>query len=149
MPSVTGKIIYEPQRFIESRQVAGRKRINPWWVVVQTGNGLASYYRRQIERLHNPLDMPNGFSLSPPMWGAHVTVLDGRVPVKEEYRVNWKKHDGRKITFDYSPEIYQVWKFFAIPVRSAIMDEIRLECGMQVAEIGAWNYHLTVGRIND
>lgn len=153
-----GQIVYEPTRALEGSKgnvVNGRKRTDvPWWLIVNCSETISTYYRAMIEKnILNPLGLEKGVKLAPPMWGSHITVLDGRIPVAEEFRHIWKKHDGEVIDFEYSPKVYQRWKFWNIPVRSKKLDEIREELGFPAHNprdeiiIPGFHYHITVGRM--
>ena len=78
-----------------------------------------------------------------PLFGAHITVLDGRVPVKNEHMHLWKKYQGKVIEFKYSPDIQQNWKFFHLTVQCEMLRNIRAELGLNPN----YNFHITVGRI--
>lgn len=153
-----GQIVYEPTRALEGSKgnvVNGRKRTDvPWWIVVNCSDTISAYYRTLIEKnILNPLGLDKGIKLAPPMWGSHITVLDGRNEVPFNKREFWKKYDGEVIDFEYSPEVYQVWKFWNIPVRSRFLDNIREELGFSAINprdkvvIPGFNYHITVGRM--
>ena len=154
-----GTIVYDPKRFIESnskgKQVVGHKRTdNPWWLVVNCSDTISAYYRWWIENeILNPLKLDNGIKLGHPMWGSHITVLDGRQDVPVDNREFWKKHNGEVIEFEYIPMVYQTWKFWSIPVRCKKLDMIREELGFdavnkrEASPVTGFNYHITIGRL--
>jgi hypothetical protein len=153
-----GRIVYEPKRTIEGNKgkvVNGRKRVDiPWWIVVECSDTISSYYRWWIEKeILNPLQMDKGIMLAPPMWRTHITVLDGRNEVAEQFRNLWKKYDGEMIEFEYSPEVYNTWKFWNLPVRCKFLDTIREELGFTAVNprdkvvVPGFNYHITCGRM--
>lgn len=82
-----------------------------------------------------------GITVQHPVWRPHVTVLNGRQPVKREFIHNWKKYQGEKVFFKYAPEIELHWKFWTLPVHSPRLQEIRLELGFDISKL-----HLTIGR---
>lgn len=136
MIKATGRLRY-------STRSGANKRANPWWLVVDTHKSITDFYRHQVERnLLNPLRLEKGLRLQAPMWGAHVTVLDGRKEVAPDYRDRWGIHEGEKIEFEYSPNVQQIWKFWVLPVRSKRLEEIRAELGLAPT----YRFHLTVGR---
>lgn len=162
-----GKLIYEPTRMMErdnGKVVAGRKRtevrdgqaISPWWIILQVSDTIADYYRWWVEReiYHPVFRRMNDVHLGKPMWGAHVTVLDGRNVVPADKHHLWKKYDGEMVEFEYSPAVYRTWKFWSIPARSTRLDEIREELGFPAYDprlqdrVPGFNYHITVGRMD-
>ena len=83
-----------------------------------------------------------GIKLAPPAYGCHITILDGRQPVQKEFLENWKKYDGKIVEIEYTPEVYQVWKFWCLPIKSALLQQIRTELGFPNKDL-----HLTIGRM--
>lgn len=132
---VNGRILYDPKR----DDLRKEERNTPWWLIVQlTGRDLEDFsaYYRWILRMRG-IGM-----IQQPAWKPHVTVLDGRKPVAEEYRHLWKKYDDLIVPFEYGVEIEKVWKFWVLPVRCDFFDTIRTELGFK----GTYPYHITVGR---
>jgi hypothetical protein len=129
---IKGRLIYEPRR----EGIKKVQRDTPWWVIVQLPHDdLSNFYRRWLKNFY-------GIVSHPPVWGTHVTVLDGRVPVKPEFMGAWKKHHGETVEFEYSPYVEQHWKFFTLPVRSEFLHGVRKELGFDVEK----SLHITFGR---
>jgi hypothetical protein len=128
----TGKLVYEPKR----PELRKTRQNDDWWLIVETDPRIANYYNWWVERMW-------GLRLQLPAWKAHVTVLDGRYPVKPEFRNMWKAHAGEIITFEYNVEFEQHWKFFALPVRSKKLNDYRKELGFKPIN----NMHITFGRM--
>ncbi len=129
----------------------GTKRAGQPWVIVHVPNSIAEYYRAQIVRhLINPFNQepypnnPQPDKIHPPKWGAHITVLDGRYDIPEARQKFWKKYDKQTVEFEYSPRVQQIWKFFVLPVKCDLLEQIRTELGLQPKPL-----HITVGRIGD
>lgn len=134
-----GIIRYSPLR------IGGRRRINPWWIVVDTDNEISKYYKWWLERLiYNPpwLKKNEGEKLNLPLWGTHVTVLNGVKEVGEQYLEFWEKYQGEQIEFEYSPYIEKHWKFFVLPVKCSKLEIIRDELGFD----SNYHFHITVAR---
>ena len=84
------------------------------------------------------------FELQPPMWCKHITVVRGteRVPNMDK----WKLHDGRRVEFEYCPEIIlNHWRFWSLSVRSNDLNALRVELGLKPIN----NLHITIGRQYD
>lgn len=136
----TGVLTYDPYR--------GKMKTNTnWWIVVNTDNEIARYYRWWIMR-HYWIDLKN------PSWGAHISVLRGGKP-RNDKRHLWKKYMGEKINFTYSPIVRQSGdttgdrpdNFWFIDVWSDRLTEIRDELGFtNVFDGKPIKYHLTIGR---
>lgn len=134
-----GKIIYDPKR------VGGRKRVDMPWVIVEVPESISYYYRNVVDRyVINPFrQTPTPTHLAPPMWGTHISVLDGRHQVPN---MNvWNKYNNQVIEFEYSNDIEQHWKFFVLPVRSEFLVNLIDELGVKHQK----RLHITIGRIDD
>lgn len=126
----TAKIVYEPLRADLKKESRNPK----WTVVAEVDPEITRLYRWWIKRQW-------WLDLVQPMWYPHVTVIDGRRPIRNNER--WKRLDGRRIEIEYSVNVEQHWKFFVLPVRSSVFDEIRQECGFHETH----PYHITFGRM--
>lgn len=133
-----GEIVYEPNR------TDSFKRNNSWWVVVNVDIGIVLFYNYMIRKNKiNPLGIKDHpLKLQYPKWGPHITVLDGRSEVPEEYRHNWKMHDGERISFYYSPYVKKFHNFWYLPVYSEFLTQLRKDLGLNPN----YNFHITVGR---
>ena len=153
-----GTLIYEPERTFtrdNGKVVHGRKRVDtPWRLILKMDNKLSFYYKWWLEKeIFNPLALDDGIKLDLPLWGNHITILSGRENVLPRYQDQWKKYDREKITVEYLPDLYQVWKFWCLPVRSSRLEKIRKELGL--SEFAArdkivhpgFNFHMTVCRM--
>jgi len=112
-----------------------KKNRNPKWSVIgEVDPAIGDLYRWWIKRLW-------WLDLDPPKWYPHTTVLDGRNPIKQDKF--WKQYHKKTIEIEYSPVVEQHWKFFVVPVRCKIFDEIRYNCGFDEV----YPYHITIGRM--
>lgn len=126
-----GTLIYEPQR------PNLKKTFKAKTLIVQLPfDDLANLYRWFVKQKY-------GFHLLPPMWGTHVTVVRGdeKLPKPEA----WKKYAGESVDIEVVPHLYKVWDFWAMPVRSQRLYELRDELGLEVFH----EMHLTIGRETD
>ena len=126
-----GRLVYEPPR------PDLKKTFKAKTLIVQLPfDDLANLYRWFVKQKYF-------VSLNPPMWGNHVTVVRGdeRVPNS----LLWKKHAGEFVEFEVVPHLYKVWDFWALPVYSTRLSELRSELGLKVFH----EMHLTIGRETD
>lgn len=128
MFKATGQLVYDPRA-----EAASRKGFQSWWAIVKAPMSILDYYRHWIKK-------ELGHTLNLPMWKAHLTVCRGEKPIKEW---NWKKHEGRKITFEYSPEIKFSETYAWLPVYSRELEEIRVELGLTPQAFV--RFHITLG----
>lgn len=134
----TGVLVYDPHR-------PGMKNTD-WWIVMNTDEEICRYYRWWVWRRYM-------VDLKRPSWGAHISVLRGAKPYGDKIRL-WKKHQGEKIEFEYSPEVFRQDNetgpnhFWYIDVWSERLNEIREELGFKIVFEGGKEikYHLTIGR---
>lgn len=137
----TGVLTYDPYR--------GKMKGNTnWWIVVNTDDEIARYYRWWVMKRY-------WVELQNPSWGAHISVLRGGKPRDEKLHL-WKKYQGEKIDFTYSPVVRQSGDttggdrpdhFWFVDVWSGRLNEIRSELGFTtVFDNKPIKYHLTIGR---
>ena len=115
------------------------KRRVDWWAVINCDREITRYYRWFVKSRY-------WIDLDQPSWDAHVSVIRGERPAEDKKHL-WKKYDGLKVNFKYSPVIKQAVKrqFWYIEVQCPMLNQIRQEFGFPCH----WNSHLTIGRTND
>lgn len=127
----TGRIKYDPDR------VGLKRRNGPGWVVVEMSNGICWFYKWLLER--------RGIELNKQAWQAHITVCDGSPIDRDKVDQFWKKYDGMSIEFEYDNEIYSHWKFYAMRVRTPLLNQLRVELGLKAD----YPFHITIGRVKE
>lgn len=123
----------------------GKKRVNNYWLIVKVPNGIVEFYHHWIQKRIGPPWDPKAKKLQLPMWGGHITVLDGRTPLNDCQMKILEKLDGKRVSFEYSPDIQQHWKFFYLPVRSHELNQIRSDLGLTKS----YRFHITIARLID
>lgn len=121
------------------------KRCEPWWMIAQSCDDLAAYYRSIVARRF-------GIRLLKPSFGAHVTVMAEERPLRDE--AGWKRFHGLRVRFSYTHDVYTNGSFWWLRVSCPELDRIREHFG--VAPAGSLGpdgtvlhkvpLHLTVGR---
>lgn len=128
----TGRVIYDPPR-------PGMRKVRPGsFLIAEVDNSIAEYYRWWVKKRF-------GLILQNTAWKPHITVLDGRQRLSQEQMKLWKKYQGQIITFEYSVDIEQQWKFWCLPVKSIALDNIREEFGLESRK--PFPFHITIGRM--
>jgi hypothetical protein len=127
-----GIIRYNPKRV----NLKKTRPADQYFLTIDFPNSIGEYYRYWIKKRY-------GLFINSPAYGCHVTVLDGRHTVSEDYIKHWKKYDNQVIELYYSPEIYQHWKFWCLPVISNDAIMIRRELGF----LNDIPLHVTIGRM--
>ncbi len=126
------KLVYGPHR----PDLRKENRNVDWMLVGEVDWDVARLMRSWINaRRWEPIQQP--------VWKPHVTIADGRSPIREEFRNAWKRREGRGIKIEYSLEFFQKWKFFCVPVRSDTILSICDELGLS----RDYPFHITVGRL--
>jgi len=128
----SGIITYDPPR-------PGMKRKTKWWSIVKTDREITRYYRWWLQK-------EKWISLHQPAWDAHISIIRGEEP-KPHLKHLWKKYDGQRVNFKYSPIIQQVdvpgrEHFWYITVQCQFLKDIRREMELPYT----WDLHLTIGR---
>lgn len=125
----TGTIVYDPPR-------PGLKKKRDWWVIVRTCPGIVDYYRHVLNKtLH--------VNTQPPSWGSHISIIRGEKPKPHQMHL-WKKYNGKKITFEYTHQLYGNGEHWWVNVYSPLFSTIREEFGLP----SNWGQHLTVAKLH-
>jgi hypothetical protein len=106
------------------------------WLLAQVDDEIARYYAAQIEKRF-------GIKLNwRSLWGAHVSVIRGEVPLKHAER--WGEQEGQIIPIRYTHSIYTSGQHWWLNVECDEFANIRDFYGFQTRK--RW-FHLTIGRI--
>ena len=130
---------------LDYRAPRDNKRSDGDWLVMKADLGIALYYHKMVlKNLFNPFDQtPSPQNVSCPIH-PHVTILDGRERVNNQYRKLIGKYQNEKVEIEYSNDIRLFWRFLILPVRCKLFDNIRSELGLGKMKAP---YHLTIGKI--
>jgi hypothetical protein len=123
-----GTIKYDPPR-------PGLKKKRDWWCIVKAPEGLARYYKHQV-------DTNLGIQTTNAAWGSHISIIRGEKPRPEKMHL-WKKYDGNQITFVYTHNVYGNGEHYWVNVWAPELTEIRKEFGLK----HDWGHHLTVAKV--
>lgn len=149
----TGYLTYDPPR-------DGMKTRTVDWCVLNVDREITRYFRYWMDR--NWWDLEGGRAMKRvfqrPSWDAHVTVVRGESYMKN--RQFWRKHQGEKVTLEYSNIIHQTRSseeferpdhFWFVDIRCPRIWEIREELGLpnRTPAGKPYNWHLTVARAYD
>ena len=104
------------------------------WCSIVCDTELARYYRAQI----------NDKKIMLPMWGTHITVVNGRWE-KALKREHWGKYEGEKVEFSYSNDIQYESPFYFMFCRCERIGDLREELGLKRV-FAVRPLHLTLGR---
>ena len=124
----SGRLLYDPTA---EKQVKTRE--DPYWLILECDAGISLYYRYWLKKAKY-IDMIK------PAWGAHISITRGEKITNKDA---WKKHSGKKIDFEYVPEVKSNGKHFWLSVISKELEEIRTELGLSPTPY--WGFHLTIG----
>lgn len=91
-------------------------------LVLEIDPGISAYYRALIPKW---FDKPK-----PQFYSPHISLVRRETPPNMEH---WKKHEGRKIAFQYSNEIQFGEVYCWLNCFSKEFEEIRLELGLPVS----------------
>ena len=102
----------------------------------------------EIVRYYRAL-MPKYIQSNPQMYPAHISVVRKEVPPKMEF---WRKYEGEKIEFFYSPIVHQGSVYFWLNVFCSRLEKIRVELGLSISseytrppEGHVHTFHCTIG----
>lgn len=132
MFKATATICYDPAR---GNDKAFRKGFQSWWLAAMTPPSISYYYAHWVKK-------ELGWKLNTPLWKSHITIIRGEAPhPSKEYF--WKRHQGRKVEFTYSPEVCWSDKYVWLHVESPELEAIRVELGLPPQP--RCRLHLTIG----
>lgn len=108
-------------------------------IVVQVDNDFSLLYASFLMKKF-------GVMIERPSFGTHITVNNGRFEIqgldlKKDYL---NSLNGKEVEFEYNPEVYLYWEFFAVKVYSKELDQIRVNLGLPPMEF----FHITIGKIH-
>lgn len=108
-------------------------------IVVNISNDFSHYYSSFLRREF-------GLFLEPPPFGSHVTVNNGleEIANRDDKIEYLNSLNGKVITFQYDPEIYRHWEFFAVKVYSNELNSIRKQLGLSPKR----SFHITIGKVH-
>jgi len=112
-------------------------------VVLEIGStpGAAHEFGRYLRSF-----LPKSIKLNPQMYPPHVTVVRAHKEFVDPNHPAWKKHDEKKIDFQYDMEnIYYNEPYYFLKVYSEELKDIREELGLPRERPGFKDFHLTIG----
>lgn len=116
---------------------ADASKYSAWWCKLDVHPSIVRYYQAWIEKTH-------GYTVNTPIWKAHITVIRGETPAKPWF---WKKYQGEKVEFEYSPDLKSSPLYFWLTAYSPRLEEIRTELGMKPQP--RVPFHITIGNVKN
>jgi len=118
-----------------------KTRQEDWWLVAECSRGLVLTYKWLLEREgiksvkaskffqgdYNWQVTQKGIKVAESAWNAHISVVRGETPLNQNA---WKKYQGERIEFEYSPILQSNGAHWWLPVVSKDLDDIRSELGL-------------------
>lgn len=114
----------------------GQLRYTGNWILLQCDDEIARYYSAIVQkRFGVKLHWKN-------QWGAHVSVIRGEQPLKNEDKWGW--HEGRDVRIKYTHDIYTNGQHWWLNVECDRLSKVRGFYGFGTRK--KW-FHLTIGRL--
>ncbi len=106
------------------------------WIIAKCDDALVEYYRWWFWKEKH-------IKLMRPKFGAHISIVRGEEEgIKEG---NWEvNHDGELITFQYTPDILEVYNYVWLQVYGEDLNKVREKVGLSREPLKP--FHMTVGR---
>ena len=114
---------------------------NPYKLIVSIDNEIGRYYRSLI---------PKYFNAQPQAYSSHISVVRKEIPPNINV---WYKYHGSEIQFEYDSIIYNGEVYFWLNAYSPVLEEIRLELGLQNlsqytrSPDGRHRFHITIANM--
>ncbi len=124
----------------------GTLRYTTRWLILDADHQICRYYRALV---------PKYIGIQRSKYPGHITVMrpEYETPVYPEH---WGKHEGRSITFYYSPIVQSGEVYYWINCFSVELEKIRAELGLYVDDkftaqpVGFRKcFHMTIGNCKD
>lgn len=131
MYKATGKIIFNP--IPRDGSIPSKK----WWAIVECPHDIIDYYRYWVTKNKK-------FKISPPSFGAHISIIRDEEPL-DEFKHLWKKRQDMEVEFTYTPDFETNGDYWWLNIECPMLNEIRAELGLPPEpQIG---YHLSIGKL--
>lgn len=118
-------------------------RNDSWWLILEVGHGLVKMNKWLLEKEGTKVVssddafghtytrtwpvVKRGVKVSESAWKPHVSVVRGERPRNKR---DWKKYNGKKVWFKYSPLIIRGGPYYWLEVYSNELEFIRKELGL-------------------
>jgi hypothetical protein len=135
MPILTGICRFAPPLNAGGGRVRRDGRTTDWWLILECEPDVGRYLRH-LHALHTH----RTDTLSDPLWGPHVSIIQDERPV--DMRL-WRSLEGQPMAFEYSlpPEDIGAYVFYPVHCTEAL--DYREALGLPRAP--RWPLHLTIG----
>ena len=110
-------------------------RTTEWWLILQCDPELGRYLRHLFH-----LDVRRTHRISDPLWGPHVSIVQGEVPADP---AAWKEGDGEVMTFELIHAPQEIGDYVFFPVRCEAALDYRERLGLPREP--QYPLHLTIG----
>jgi hypothetical protein len=108
-----------------------------WWAIVECPHDIIDYYKYWVTRWEK-------FKISPPVFGAHISIIRNEEP-PDEFKHFWKAKEGMEVEFFYTPDFETNGDYWWLNVQCPELNKIRTELGLpSEPEFG---YHLSIGKL--
>ena len=104
------------------------------WLIVDVDPDLAKYYRVWI---------PKNVRHNAPMYAPHITVINGKHETPKNLS-SWGDREGEEIEFEYDNEIRSDETYIWLRVESRVLEEIRIELGLDKCFDKDKFFHITI-----
>ena len=135
MPECKGRWRFAPPLNAQGSRVRRDGTTTDWWLIIECDRDLGKYLRH-LYSVANPAREP----LSDPLWGAHVSVVQGEVPVNID---RWCDREDKVVTLEYLQEPKQYGEYVVLPV--VCEEALNYRESLGLSRDPQWPLHLTVG----
>ena len=135
MPTVIGTYEFAPALGPNGNRQRRDGTTTEWWLIVKLDPDLGRYLR-QLYRIESPA----WAGLSDPLWGPHVSIVQGEVPPNPQY---WKDRGGETVSLEYEQAPQETDGYVYLPVTCEAALDYRELLGLPRSP--KWPLHLTIG----
>lgn len=135
MPIISGTYEFAPALGPDGNRVRRDGSTTDWWLIIRFDRDLGRYLRHLYK-----LASPAQADIAEPLWGPHVSIVQGEKPVNLEY---WKDRDGELVSIEYEQDPRETDGYIYLPVLCEPALDYRQRLGLPREP--KWPLHLTIG----
>ena len=135
MSTITGQYEFSPALAPDGSRVRRDGSTTDWWLIIRFDREVGRYFRH-LYRLASPAQA----DIAEPLWGPHVSIVQGEMPLK---LACWKDRDGESVSVEYRQEPQETDGYVYLPALCTAALDYREQLGLPREP--KWPLHLTVG----
>lgn len=135
MPIIIGTYEFAPALGPDGNRVRRDGTTTDWWLIIRFEREVGRYLRHLYQ-----LMSPAQANISEPLWGPHVSIIQGEQPGNPQH---WKDREGQPVEIEYAQDPRETDGYVYLPVFCEAALAYRELLGLPREP--RWPLHLTIG----